>query len=78
MDNNRDMYDIEVPQRLRATLEKCPDYIANPGKCKVYGSCRWMRVNLEDLAIMWIESCIRTQAYNRGNKEELLKKTETA
>jgi len=60
-----------ISPRLEDALKNCPDYVANPGECKIYGNCRWAKVGLESLAITWIECCIRLQEYKNGKPLKL-------
>ena len=59
------MYTEGVSQKVRELLRSCPDYSENPGACKIYGNCRWMGINSEDLAVKWIQNCIDLQEANR-------------
>jgi hypothetical protein len=73
MSIDTNMYGEGISQEVREALGKCQDYIANPGGCRIYGSCRWMNVNSEGLAIKWIENCISLQEAKRRGESPLEK-----
>jgi len=69
-----------VPRNKERTA--CPDYDVQQRRCKIYGGdCKWLPTDGSEpkgIHVDWVGSCMRTQAYNRGNVKELLREVGSA
>jgi len=77
--SDRDIYAVELSKQVEEMLRVCPDYSENPGRCRIYGTCRWLgparNPSTESLAMKWIDNCIKLQAAKRKGESPLEQKT---